>query len=486
MASILSLPTVSDDEPSWKGVELSRKILAVSSQVLGVVVPPRPTTTTPSDEQQQPDYYSWMIPLADNASFQCPTNYYSDNAVSEEQSIVRLAWRLLYWLKRIVLRLTRTYHADLAVLFVLPLVMGLWLGVHWGRRLERQEKNHSNRAWGDWLFAWLPTSLLVWTLNHHQRRTRRESSMPLPSNATERRILKFKNSEQDSSFLRLLLAADDPHPCLEGNGASFPRNEDELDAHEELARNDLQSDHETVRESGIPVNALPQHIAFIMDGNRRYGRRRHGNTVAGHWDGSKKVLDVAKWCIAEKIPYVTVYAFSTENWKRDPAEVAALMEIFAKYAEELRHEALARNIRVRVLSTDPDPIPPHVATGLKKLQDDTEMCTGLCLNVCLSDGSRSEMVQVTRSLVSDCIRAGRQPSSITESDIAQRLLTRDCPDPDILIRTSGEVRISNYLLWQLAYAELFFLEKNWPELEKEDLLQVLRSFSCGRSRRFGK
>lgn len=295
-------------------------------------------------------------------------------------------------------------------------------------------------------------------------------------------------SNDGSSLLQLVKQADES-----GTGkskylasVSFPKTQEELASRENHVRGDLTSDRDTLCESGIPQANLPRHIAFIMDGNRRYGRKQYGNTVAGHWDGSRKLLDVAKWCIAEKIPYATVYAFSTENWKRDPTEVASLMEIFAKYCEELRQESLARNIRVHILSTDTSPIPPHVAAGLKRLQDDTQCCTGLCLNVCLSYGSRSEMVQVCQELVADCIEQDRDPATIEELDVTERLLTKDSPDPDVLIRTSGEMRISNYLLWQLAYAELFFLNKNWPEFEKDDFLEVIRSYSIGRKRRFGK
>eukprot|EP00977_Amphora_coffeiformis_P000299 scaffold83_cov181-Amphora_coffeaeformis.AAC.26 len=347
--------------------------------------------------------------------------------------------------------------------------------------------------------AWIPASLVLWVCqlwgsafswSHHLKNNNIKSK--LVSQPTESNQLTRPNADdttvqqepQRPTLLHLLDAAADKN----GNSASadFPQTAEQLVSREDLARRDLNSDRDTLCESGISDTNLPRHIAFIMDGNRRYGRTVYGNRVAGHWDGSRKVLDVAKWCIAEKIPHATVYAFSTENWKRDPAEVASLMEIFAKYCEELRTESLQRNIRVRILSTNPSLIPSHVAGGLQRLQDDTENCTGLCLNVCLSYGSRSEMVQVCQSLVGDCLEQKRDPSSIKEEDVTARLLTKDSPDPDILIRTSGEMRISNYLLWQLAYAELFFLDKNWPELQKDDFLEVIRSFALGRQRRFGK
>ena len=448
----------------------------------------------PHDEEEPTPRWIPLAYYSDNVSLQwCPNNN-NDNDQHwdcDEQSMQRLVWRILYWLKRIVVRLAHSYHADTAVLLLLPLLMGFWMGIYVGRRIERRET-----SWMGACLACLPTSWLVWgwerqggggeiapkstTAFNHQ------NGNPITAvNVSHATTAAITNCSDKSPLLQLLQAADD-HSPTQSTLRSFPNSPAQLASREVLVRNDLQSDRDTTCESGIAAAHLPRHIAFIMDGNRRYGRQVYGNKVAGHWDGSRKLLDVAKWCLAEHIPYVTVYAFSTENWQRDPTEVAALMEIFATYAQELRRESLARNIRVRILSTDPSPIPVHVADGLQRLQEDTKDCTGLTLNVCLSYGSRSEMVHVARSLVTDCIQQGRDPSGLAEKDISDRLLTRDSPDPDILVRTSGEMRISNYLLWQLAYAELFFLDKNWPELQKDDFLQVIRSYAHGRNRRFGK
>jgi undecaprenyl diphosphate synthase len=255
---------------------------------------------------------------------------------------------------------------------------------------------------------------------------------------------------------------------------------------EENARQDLRSDRESVCESGVDADRVPKHVAIIMDGNRRYGKQVYGNATSGHWDGSRKVLQVAKWCIAENVRVLTVFAFSTENWRREPTEVASLMALFVKYCEELRVEAIRRNIRVRILSTDASKVPAHVKAGFDKLQSDTEHCEGgLDMNICLSYGSRGELVSACRELAKECVAGNRDADSISEEDVQGALLTRHTCDPDVLIRTSGEERISNFLLWQLAYTELFFLDKHWPEFEKDDLLKVIRTFASGRERRYG-
>ena len=183
---------------------------------------------------------------------------------------------------------------------------------------------------------------------------------------------------------------------------------------------------------------------------------------------------------------LTVYAFSTENWDRDPDEVAALMAKFVRYCDELREEALVRGIRLRVLSTETDRIPPDVAAGLKRMVEETAHCDRFLMNICLSYGSRGEIVNACRSVATDVQQGELHASDITEHTFGKRLLMSDCPDPDIVMQTSGEMRISNFLLWQMAYSEMFFLEKTWPELTKQDLVEVIQDFANGRQRRFGK
>ena len=239
----------------------------------------------------------------------------------------------------------------------------------------------------------------------------------------------------------------------------------------------------------IPIHALPRHVAVVMDGNRRYGRDKYGNTTAGHWDGCRKLLDMAIWCQSLRIPVLTVYAFSTENWNRSEAEVSALFAIFCRYADELREESIKQKFAVKVLSTDYRHRIPHAAQhALKRLEDET-CCFmedgNLQINVCLSYGSRGEIVNACRSLAQKCIIESCDPEQyITEASVSKEMLTDS--DPDLLIRTSGEVRLSNFLLWQLAYTELFFVNKMWPDFEKDDFIGILQNYAKGRQRRYGK
>lgn len=260
-----------------------------------------------------------------------------------------------------------------------------------------------------------------------------------------------------------------------------------LKARESKARKLFKSDDGTSRESGVPLDRVPKHVAVIMDGNRRYGKSKYGSAARGHWDGSSKVVEFAKWCIAEHIAVLTVFAFSSENWNRDPAEIASLMQIFAKYCDELRVEAIQRNIKIMVLSTDYEKVPSHVRVNVKRMVNETQHCNGMIMNICLSYGSRGEIVGATKLIVEDVLRDKLDPETIDENAIEERLLTHNCGgDPDVMIRTSGELRISNFLLWQLAYTEFFFVDKPWPAMEKNDLLDVIRNYAKGRSRRFGR
>jgi undecaprenyl diphosphate synthase len=223
-----------------------------------------------------------------------------------------------------------------------------------------------------------------------------------------------------------------------------------------------------------------------MDGNRRYGNSKYGNATRGHWDGSKTLIEFSKWCIAEGIQTLTVYAFSTENWDREEAEVSALMAIFCKYCEELRVEAIQRGIRICVLTTEEEKIPEDVKLGVERMVSETKHCDKFTMNICLSYGGRGEIVNACKSIVADVQSGILDANHISERDLQNKMLTGHCCDPDIIIRTSGEERLSNFLLWQVAYSEFFFLKKQWPELQKEDLLEVVRTFAHGRKRRYGK
>merc|ERR1712157_629880 len=182
----------------------------------------------------------------------------------------------------------------------------------------------------------------------------------------------------------------------------------------------------------------------------------------------------------------TVYAFSTENWKRDPAEISALMSIFAKYCDEVRVEAIKRGIRIYVLSTQEDKIPSYVKQGIDRMVQETKHCDKFVMNICLSYGGRGEIVHAFRGVLKDVLSKKIPVDQVSEQHVQSNLLTGHCCDPDVVVRTSGEERISNFLLWQSAYSELFFLKKHWPQVQKVDLINVIRTFAKGRHRRYGK
>lgn len=395
-------------------------------------------------------YYRYHNHLDDNASGPlCPVEVCTDDS---------LPIKVLRWIKLVIETLAKSYYGLPIVLVLLPLSVGLIIGWMLGRQQGPRRPPASSGE--PWLLRCLSQLGAWWNFlnDNHEHDSVVASSQPTC------RPLRVTTTKQPD----------------------FARSDQVLGEREECTRAELRSDCETTRESGVDLEEIPRHIAIVMDGNRRYGKKVYGSATSGHWDGSRKVLQVAKWCIAEEIKVLTVYAFSTENWRRDPAEVASLMALFAKYCEELRVEAMERNICVRVLSTQVAPIPAHVKAGLDRLEHDTRHGTGLQMNVCLSYGSRGEMVGACQRIAKEVVEGRQSLDEIDEQTIHEALLTHGCPDPDVLVRTSGEMRLSNFLLWQLAYTELFFLDINWPEFEKDNLLDVIRTYAHGRRRRFGK
>ena len=235
---------------------------------------------------------------------------------------------------------------------------------------------------------------------------------------------------------------------------------------------------------GSAPAVVPRHVAVIMDGNRRYGRLKHNNPMQGHWDGGQTLVECVKWCLELGIEVLTVYAFSTENWNRDAQEVEVLMNILCKYCAQFEEEATKNNIRVKVLSTDRERLPPSVAAAIAKLESSTRAGTGLLLNMCISYGGRGDVVRSCKRLCESVQKGETTVDGITEEQFAMRLETAGMPDPDLLIRTSGEYRLSNFLLFQLAYTELAFVEKFWPEITKADFVDLLSAYSS-RQRRYG-
>lgn len=235
---------------------------------------------------------------------------------------------------------------------------------------------------------------------------------------------------------------------------------------------------------GLDAKRMPAHVAIIMDGNGRWAKKRLLNRVQGHEKGADTVRAVVRTSRELGIGYLTLYAFSTENWQRPKAEVAALMRLLKKFLESERREMMENGIRLNVLGQTRR-LPEDVQAAIARTAADTGENRDMVLNLALSYGGRSELVDAAQS-IAEAAAAGRlDPAQVDEAAIAGRLYTRGMPDPDLLIRTSGEMRISNFLLWQIAYAEIFVTETLWPDFGRDEFISILREFQ-GRERRFGK
>jgi undecaprenyl diphosphate synthase len=243
--------------------------------------------------------------------------------------------------------------------------------------------------------------------------------------------------------------------------------------------NRIQSLEAEVRAGG----QLPRHLAIIMDGNGRWARQRHLPRIAGHVTSRETVRRVVRTCARLGIPALTLYTFSQENWRRPALEVQALMRLLEEVLDGEFRELDDNNIRLAWMG-NVDELPESTRAKLMETADKLSRNTGMILNLALSYGGRREIIDAARAMAAD-IQAGRvRPEEIDESRFAQYLYRPELPEPDFLIRTSGELRISNFLLWQLAYTELYFTDVLWPDFSEEDLLLALRDFQS-RERRFG-
>jgi undecaprenyl diphosphate synthase len=234
----------------------------------------------------------------------------------------------------------------------------------------------------------------------------------------------------------------------------------------------------------LDTSRLPQHIAIIMDGNGRWARQRGKERVFGHQRGAQSVREVIEASAELGISYLTLYAFSTENWKRPDDEISALMGLMVQSLNDETGTLVKNNIRLRVIG-DMDRLGEDVRKRLEETISLTSQSTGMVLVVALSYSSRWEILRATRSICTDVISGKIETESIDEELFRQYLGTGDFPDPELMIRTSGELRISNFLLWQLAYSELYFTETLWPDFGKDDLYKAIDDFQK-RERRFGK
>ena len=228
----------------------------------------------------------------------------------------------------------------------------------------------------------------------------------------------------------------------------------------------------------------PRHIAIIMDGNGRWAKARGLHRVAGHAEGVHSVRAVTRECRRLGVEALTLYSFSTENWKRPAAEVDALMGLLVHYLQVERSEILDNDIRL-IHVGDASRLPEEVQESLFALEEESAHCKTMVLNLALSYGAREEITRAVRSIAGRVARGELEVDDINEGTIDGSLDTAGLPDPDLVIRTSGELRLSNFLLWQVAYAELYVTDLAWPEFREAQLAEALRSYGS-RERRFGK
>ncbi len=228
---------------------------------------------------------------------------------------------------------------------------------------------------------------------------------------------------------------------------------------------------------------IPRHVAIILDGNGRWAKKRGLPRHMGHVEGCKTVEQTVEDAARIGIEYLTVYGFSTENWKRSEEEVSGLMQLFRYYMVRLLNIASANNVRVKVIG-DRTRFAQDIIEGLDRLESQTEKNTGLTFVIAVNYGSRDEMIRAMKKMLSDAKEGRIDADSLSEASFADYLDTAGIPDPDLLIRTSGEQRLSNYLLWQLAYTEFYFTDIYWPDFNKEELWKAIEYFNS-RERRFG-
>lgn len=228
---------------------------------------------------------------------------------------------------------------------------------------------------------------------------------------------------------------------------------------------------------------VPQHIAIILDGNGRWAKAKGMPRNYGHAQGSKNVERICEEAWRMGIKYLTVYAFSTENWSRPESEVAALMTLLRNYMKTCLKTAAKNDMKIRVIG-DIAPLDDDIKSRIRELEEATVNNGGLNFTIALNYGSRDEMTRAARKMAQDCADGKLKPSQISEEVFESYLDTSGIPDPDLMIRTSGEQRLSNYLLWQLAYSEFYFTDVPWPDFTKAELMKAVEEFNH-RHRRFG-
>lgn len=228
---------------------------------------------------------------------------------------------------------------------------------------------------------------------------------------------------------------------------------------------------------------IPQHVAIILDGNGRWAKAKGMPRNYGHAQGSKTLERICEEAYRMGVKYLTVYAFSTENWNRPNEEVEALMKLLRNYMKTCLKTAAKNDMKIRVIG-DMTRLDDDIRGRIKELEQATVNNQGLNFQIAINYGSRDEMIRAIRALAADCVNGKQSAKDISEKIFESYLDTKGIPDPDLLIRTSGEQRLSNYLLWQLAYTEFYFTEIHWPDFTKEELIKAIEQYNA-RDRRFG-
>lgn len=238
------------------------------------------------------------------------------------------------------------------------------------------------------------------------------------------------------------------------------------------------------KEKDLNEMIIPNHVAIILDGNGRWAKKRHLPRTAGHTAGAKTVEKILEDAHKMGIKYMTMYAFSTENWNRPEDEVKALMKLLRNYLDGCIKKADDNNMRVKVIG-ERSRLDDDIIKKIEELEEASKKNTGITFVLALNYGSRDEITRATKKMLKACEEGKLKVEDITDNTLSNYLDTAGIPDPDLLIRTSGEIRLSNYLLWQLAYTEFYFTDVLWPDFDREELIKAVEKYNQ-RDRRFGK
>ena len=231
------------------------------------------------------------------------------------------------------------------------------------------------------------------------------------------------------------------------------------------------------------LSCLPRHIAIIMDGNGRWARKRGLPRTAGHAAGAETFRTIATYCTEIGLEYLTVYAFSTENWKRPAEEVGAIMGLLKKYLLEAIGQMERDRVKMEFFG-DLSPLPQELRDLCQRTREISTHYEGCQVNICLNYGGRDELLRAARAYAQECLEGKADPNHLSEAQFSGYLFSRGVPDPDLIIRPSGELRLSNFLPWQSAYSEFYFTDVLWPDFSKEELHRAIAAYQS-RSRRFG-